>query len=104
MRLNSKYLNLKFIIRNIYLRFSAREAVRLTQYHRQTAVRDVDAVFSAGEYGGDLWIQPLSDAVADRPRGGGRESVRTARIDDLNGVVVDIYPRSDLSKREVTVY
>ncbi|MBK6723520.1 MAG: hypothetical protein IPG58_09655, partial [Acidobacteria bacterium] len=58
---------------------------------------DVDAVFSAGEYGGDLWIQPLSDAVADRPRGGG-ENPFVRRIDDLNGVVVDIYPRSDLSK------
>ena len=46
---------LKLIVRDINLRLAARKSIRLPQYHRQSAVRDIDAVFATGKYRADLW-------------------------------------------------
>ena len=76
----------------------------MAQQHGQPAGREVETVSSVGEDGGQLRVESLRHAVADRAPGDGHEAERASRVDHLDGAVEDVQARRLIAQGEVAVH
>src|SRR5690606_20516971 len=84
LNLLSVQLQSKFVVDGAEFDASAGKKLGLFQNHRQSAARNGGSVFAAVKDGRNLRVQPLRNAVSDRPRSRRRKTVRPPRIHEFD--------------------